>query len=143
MPGDDGARPEPPARGVGLWLGPLLALALLLAGPPAGFGDAAWATAALTVVMATWWVTEALPLPVTALLPLPALPALGVSGIDAAAAPYANPLVFLFLGGFLLAAGVRRWDLHRRLALAVVAVAGPRPDGLVGGMLVATAVVSM
>lgn len=139
-------RPEANRSGgqlIGLALGPLLAGGLLALDPPAGCSPAAWATAAVTVLMATWWVTEALPLPVTALLPVPLLPALGIAGIDAAAAPYANPLVFLFLGGFLLAAGVQRHDLHRRVALAVVARAGPRPDRLVAGVLGATGVLSM
>ena len=131
------------ARGMGLVLGPGLAAALLALGPPAGFAGAAWATAALAAWMATWWVTEAVPLPVTALLPLPALPALGVSGIGAAAEPFASPLVFLFLGGFLLAAALQRHGLHRRLALAIVALAGPRPDRLVAGVLAATALISM
>ena len=128
---------------IGLVLGPLLAGGLVLMDPPAGCSATAWATAAVTVLMATWWVTEALPLPVTALLPVPLLPALGIVGIDAAAAPYANPLVFLFLGGFLLASGVQRHDLHRRVALAVVAFAGPQPERLVAGVLGATAVLSM
>lgn len=84
---------------MGLLLGPLLAGGLLALDPPAGCSPAAWATAAVTVLMATWWVTEALPLAVTALLPVPLLPALGIVAVDAAAAPYAYPLVFLFLGG--------------------------------------------
>ncbi|WP_070988168.1 SLC13 family permease [Halofilum ochraceum] len=132
-----------PGQLIGLVLGPLLAGGLLLMEPPVGCSPAAWATAGVTVLMATWWVTEALPLPVTALLPVPLLPALGIVDIDAAAAPYANPLVFLFLGGFLLAAGVQQWDLHRRVALAVVSLAGPQPDRLVAGVLGATAVLSM
>ena len=128
---------------VGLVLGPGLAALVLAAGAPAGFSEPAWATAAVAAWMAAWWVTEALPLPATALLPLPLLPAFGVADIDAAAAPYANPLVFLFLGGFLLAAGLRHWDLHRRIALAIVEAAGPRPDRLVAGVLAAAALISM
>jgi len=128
---------------IGLALGPLLAAGLFALDPPAGCSEAAWATAAVTVLMATWWVTEAIPLPVTALLPVPLLPALGVVDIGAAAAPYANPLVFLFLGGFLLAAGVQGHDLHRRVALAIVARAGPRPERLVAGVLGATGILSM
>ncbi len=128
---------------IGLVLGPLLAGGLLLMDPPVGCGPTAWATAAVTVLMATWWVTEALPLPVTSLLPLPLLPALGIVDIGAAAAPYANPLVFLFLGGFLLAAGVQRHELHRRVALAVVSLAGPQPERLVAGVLGATGILSM
>jgi sodium-dependent dicarboxylate transporter 2/3/5 len=128
---------------IGLVLGPLLAGGLLMMEPPAGCSPAAWLTAAVTVLMATWWATEALPLPVTALLPVPLLPALGIVEIGAATAPYANPLVFLFLGGFLLAAAVQQHDLHRRVALTVVALAGPRPDRLIAGVLLATGLLSM
>lgn len=129
----------------GLVAGPVAAVAMLLAGPLPlpGLEAAAWATAALTAWMAIWWVSEAVPLPVTALLPLPLLPLLGVADIGAAAAPYANPLVFLFLGGFLLAAAVQRWALHRRLALALVALAGARPDRLVGCAMAGAAFLSM
>jgi len=129
----------------GLVVGPLIAVAMLVAGPPPlpGLDAAAWAVAALTLWMAAWWVSEAVPLPVTALLPLPLLPLLGVSGIGAAAAPYASPLVFLFLGGFLLAAAVQQWSLHRRLALSLVALADARPDRLVGCAMAGAAFLSM
>lgn len=93
--------------------------------------------------MALWWVTEALPVAATALVPLVALPLLGVATPTAAAAPFANPVIFLFLGGFLLAAALQRAGLHRRLALAVVAAVGTRPDRLVLGFMAATALVSM
>jgi len=97
-------RRRSPAQLIGLALGPIAAGVMLLIEAPAGCPDAAWTTAALAVLMATWWSTEALPLPVTALLPVPLVPALGIADIATATAPYANPLVFLFLGGFLLAA---------------------------------------
>ncbi len=132
------------ARGrVGLALGPLAFLALLLVPAPAGLSPEAWRTAALAALMAVWWLTEAIPLPATALLPLILLPLLGVGGATEAAAPYANPIIFLFLGGFLIALGMQRWGLHRRIALTILRRAGTRPASLVAGFMAATAFLSM
>ncbi len=91
------------ARRIGLLLGPALFLLMLLAPTPAGVAPPAWRTAALTVLMASWWLTEAIPIPATALVPLVLLPILGAGTIAEAAAPYANPVIFLFMGGFLIA----------------------------------------
>lgn len=93
--------------------------------------------------MAVWWLTEALPISATALLPLVAFPGLGILSPAEAAAPYANPVVFLFLGGFLLALALQRWGLHRRIALAIVSAVGTRPDRLVLGFMLGTAFLSM
>lgn len=128
---------------VGLWLGIAVAAALSVAPAPAGLSDPAWSTAAVAGLMAVWWVTEAIPIPATALLPLVLLPVLGIAPIDAAAAPYANPVIFLFLGGFILAAGLERSELHRRIALLVVRAFGTAPARLVAGVMVATALLSM
>jgi len=104
---------------------------------------AAWHTAALAALLAVWWMTEALPLGATSLLPIILLPLLGVTSVDAATAPYANPTIFLFLGGFLIALAVERSGLHRRAALTILGAAGTRPSRLVGGFMLATAVLSM
>jgi solute carrier family 13 (sodium-dependent dicarboxylate transporter), member 2/3/5 len=93
--------------------------------------------------MAVWWMTEAVPLPVTSLLPLVLFPLLGVTTTDEAAAPYADKNVFLFLGGFLIALAVERWNLHRRLALLTVLAVGTQPRRLIGGIMLATAGLSM
>ncbi|MEW5927945.1 MAG: SLC13 family permease, partial [Gemmatimonadota bacterium] len=127
----------------GLLLGPLLFAAMLLAPAPDGLSAAGWRAAAVGALMAAWWVTEAVPIAATALLPLPLFPLLGVAKIDAAAAPYANPLIFLFMGGFLLALAMQRWELHRRIALNVIRAMGTRPAHLVGGFMAATALISM
>ena len=127
----------------GRWLGPTLALLLLLLDPPEAFTPASWTVAALTVWMAVWWVSEAVPMPVTALLPLVFLPVLGVRDLADVAAPYAHPLIFLFLGGFLLALAVQRWNLHLRIALLVLGIAGQRPKRIVAGFMLATAGLSM
>ena len=98
---------------------------------------------AIAAWMAVWWITEAIPVSVTALLPLLLLPTLGVSGMKAAAAPYADEIIFLFLGGFIIGIAMERSGLHRRLALATLAVVGTRPSMMVGGVMAATAFMSM
>ncbi len=127
----------------GLLLGLALFVALLLVPAPHGMPPAAWRTAAVAALMATWWITEALPIAATALVPLVLFPFLGVAPIGKAAPPYANSVVFLFLGGFILAAGLERSGLHRRIALSVVRAVGTRPANLVGGFMIATAAISM
>ena len=135
--------PQPRRQRLGLFLGPALFLFMLFMETPAGMSATAWQVAALTVLMAVWWVTEAVPIAVTALLPVTLLPLMGVMDITAAAAPYANPLIFLFLGGFMLAAALQRWNLHRRIALHILGLAGHSLDRLVAGFMAATAGLSM
>jgi sodium-dependent dicarboxylate transporter 2/3/5 len=123
--------------------GPILFVILLLLPRPDGVTPEGKATLALAAWMAIWWLTVAVPLAVTALLPLVLLPALAVASPSAAAAPYANPVIFLFMGGFFLAKTMQRWSLHRRLALAVVARTGTSPRRLVAGFMAACALLSM
>lgn len=99
-------------------------------------------TLALMVLMGTWWLTECVSMSVTALLPVTLFPLLGIASLDAAAAPYANPLVFLYLGGFLLALAMQRCGLDRRLALRTLTATGSKPRGIVGGFMLATATLS-
>ncbi|MDH3222172.1 MAG: DASS family sodium-coupled anion symporter [Gemmatimonadota bacterium] len=132
-----------PAQRVGLILGPALFLAMLALPAPPGLGPEGWKTAAVAVLMATWWTTDAIPIPATALLPLPLFPMLGVLGASDAAAPYANDLIFLFMGGFLIAVALERWGLHKRIALSIVHAVGTSPGRLVLGFMVATAFLSM
>jgi len=128
---------------IGLVAGPLLFAALLAAAPPAGMESAAWKVAAAGILMAVWWVTEALPIPVTALLPIVLFPVLGIAGIEDATGPYSNPIIFLFLGGFIIARGLEQCGLHKRIALATIGLVGTRPANLVAGFMVATAFISM
>ena len=116
---------------------------VLLLPAPAGMPPAAWRTTALALLLAVWWMTEALPLGATSLLPLVLSPLLGIASIEDAASPYANPTVFLFLGGFLIALAVERCGLHRRAALTILAAVGSRPANLVAGFMIATAFLSM
>jgi sodium-dependent dicarboxylate transporter 2/3/5 len=132
--------------GIGLWVGPALALALwlLLAdGAATGLTPAGRATAAVAVWMAVWWLTEAVPLAATALLPVVLFPLLGIADIRVTTAPYAHPLIFLFLGGFLLGLAVQRFGLHRRIALWILLRVGTSPRALVGGFMLASALLSM
>ncbi len=130
-------------RRSGFSLGLMAMIITILAPPPAGLSGPAWAVVGLAVAMACWWLTEAIPLAATALLPLVYLPARGLAAPSEAAAPYADPLIFLFLGGFILSASIQRWGLHQRIGLAMVDLIGKTPRRLVGGILLATALTSM
>ncbi len=138
------AAPDPPpARGrAALALGPLL-FALCLAAPPPGLDAIQARTAAVTLWTAAWWITGALPLGITALLPAVLFPVLGVLSARAVAPFYAQDLVLLFLGAFLVSRGVERWGVHRRIALAIVARVGPSPRRLVLGFMAASAFLSL
>jgi sodium-dependent dicarboxylate transporter 2/3/5 len=107
------------------------------------FSHAGRATAAVAVWMATWWLSEAIPVYATALLPLVLLPLLGAASMRDAAAPYAHELIFLFMGGFLIALAMERWGLHRRIALTALRLVGDRPGHIVGGFMLVTAALSM
>jgi len=130
---------------IGRWLGPLAAIATYLLAPsgPDALSDGGRATAAVGVLMAVWWVCETLPLAVTSLLPIVLLPVTGALPLSDTTTAYGNPLVFLFLGGFVLAMAMQRWGLHRRIALLTVRAVGTRATRLVGGFMLATAVLSM
>jgi sodium-dependent dicarboxylate transporter 2/3/5 len=128
---------------VGLFLGPALAILMLLSDAPDGLTDAGWATAAVAVLMAVWWATEAIPIAATALLPLACFPILGAVNMADAAAPYANKVIYLFLGGFVVAFAMQRWNLHRRIALNILQHAGGSGRLLVGGFLLTSALISM
>jgi sodium-dependent dicarboxylate transporter 2/3/5 len=130
-------------RIIGLVLGVTVFLAMVLLPPPEGLALAPWRVAAIAMLLAIFWLSEAAPLSATSLLPIVRFPVLGVSSVDAAAAPYANPIVFLFLGGFIIALAIERWNLHRRMALIVLTKVGAREDLQIGGFMIATAGLSM
>jgi len=135
----------------------------LVAGPLAGLVLAAWlpdayadgtgalvpftwagrATAGLSIWMAIWWLSEAISIHATALLPLVVLPLVGAASMRAAAAPYAHELIFLFMGGFLIALAMERWGLHRRIALTTLLLVGDRASHIVAGFMGVTALLSM
>jgi len=137
------ARRRSRRRLIALVLGPALALAVLLLPAPDGFGTASWRLVGLAGWMVVWWLGEAVPLPATALLPIPFMPLMGIAKMAPTAANYGHPLIFLFLGGFVLAAAMQRWGLHRRIALRIVRLAGASPGGIIAGFMAASAFLSM
>jgi len=128
-------------RRVGLVLGPLLFLALLswTDGP---LDELQRKTAAITALTATWWITAALPIGITSILPAALLPLMGVMGGREVAPRYMHDLVFLFLGAFIIALGLERWNVHKRIALWILSLVGSRPRNLVLGFMIASAMLS-
>ncbi len=132
-----------PTRRAGLILGAAAFLVMRVVPGPASLEPAGWATASVTILMAVWWLTEAVPIPVTALIPLALFPTLGLTNMQEAAAPYANEVIFLFMGGFFLAKALEKWGLHKRIALSIVATMGASPRRVLLGFMAGTAFVSM
>ena len=128
---------------IGFVLSAAFAIAIWVSPPLFGLNEAGTKVALLAMLMASLWVTEAIPIPATALLPLVLLPLLGISPIRQAASPYADPIIYLFMGGFMLALAMERWGLHRRIALAIIGGVGTRPRSLIFGFLCAGAFISM
>jgi sodium-dependent dicarboxylate transporter 2/3/5 len=136
----------------GLVAGPLLALSIqtgplwgwiMPPPPPTGSSEQLHAMAAVAALMAVWWLTEAVPMAVTALMPLVLFPMLGIMKAKEVAPNYGAPIIFLFLGGFLIALAVEESGLHRRVALWTVSVMGDRPAQTIFGFMLGTALLSM
>lgn len=103
-----------------MFLGPAIMALMLLTGSPDDLNPIAWNVAAIGVLMAIWWATEAVPIAVTALLPIVLFPMFDVGSIQDTVVPYSNKVIFLFLGGFIVAFAMQRWNLHRRIALTIL-----------------------
>jgi sodium-dependent dicarboxylate transporter 2/3/5 len=100
-------------------------------------------TAGVAALMAIWWITEAIPIPATALLPVALFPVLGIMNGKDVAGTYFNHIIFLFIGGFIMALAMQKWNLHRRVALKIILLIGASPKRIVLGFMVATAFLSM
>ncbi len=118
-------------------------LVWLLLGGSEGLSPDGRAVAAIGTLMAIWWMSEAIPLSATSLLPIVLIPMLTERTVSEATAPYASSIVFLFLGGFLIAIAMEKWDLHRRIALLTLRRVGVQPKRIVLGMMLATGFLSM
>lgn len=127
---------------IGLFLGSILFFIMLIVPTPGGMEPEAQKMAAVALLMATWWMTEAIPIPATSLLPIALFPLLGIMHTKDAAAPYASHLIFLFMGGFIIALAMQRWNLHRRIAMNIIKVVGFSPGRLIFGFMAATAALS-
>jgi sodium-dependent dicarboxylate transporter 2/3/5 len=130
-------------RSLGSLLLGFLFFILLVTINPLHLEDKACKVAAIAAMMITWWVAEAMPMPVVAVVPLIVFPLLGICKIDEAAAPYANPIIFLFLGGFLIGLAIEKWNLHKRIALNIVRLTGTSGDRIVMGFIISTGFLSM
>lgn len=128
---------------IGLALGLCFFGATLIIPAPEGLSDQGWMILGTALLMATWWASEAIPVPATALVPILILPLFGVVPLKEAATGYANPLIFLFLGGMLIGESLQRWSLHRRIALNLISFVGIRRSRIVFGFMAATALLSM
>lgn len=128
---------------IGLFLGPILYCLILGFGNLEGLPVEAQSVLAVTLWMAVWWVTEAVPIAVTALLPLVLFPLSGAMNIKATGALYGHPIIFLFVGGFMIATAIERWNLHQRVALTIIGRIGSAPKSIILGFMVATGFLSM
>ena len=131
------------AKVVGLFLGPTLFALISLISPDVYLNPDAWKVIGVALWMITWWITEAAPIPVTALLPIVLFPLTGIFTIDEATAPYANKIIFLFMGGFMLGLAMEKHNLHKRIALNLIKKTGTNANGIILGFMFTTAFISM
>ncbi|KQU25961.1 anion transporter [Bacillus sp. Leaf13] len=128
---------------IGLFLGPLLFVLTLLFFDPQGLTPEGRAVLASTFWIGTWWITEAIPIPVTSFLPIILFPLTGALDGAATASSYADPIIFLIIGGFIIALAMEKWGLHKRIALGIVSLCGTSPQRVVLAFIVATGFLSM
>lgn len=124
-------------------LGGILAAGLLYLLNPFQLDPKASVTLSVGALMIIWWISEAVPLPVTAFLPLVLFPLLGIASLQDTASPYANPIIFLFMGGFMIGLAIEKWNLHKRIALNIVRLTGTSGNRIILGFIIATGMLSM
>ena len=111
--------------------------------PPEGLSKEGWMTASVGVLMAIWWISEAIPISATALVPIVLFPLLNIGDIKTSTMPYANPMIFLFMGGFIIAIAMQEWGLHKRIALNIIRLIGFKPKSIILGFMISAAFMSM
>ena len=128
---------------VGLFFGPLLFILIIQYFHPEGLTKPANAVLASAIWIAIWWITEALPIAVTALLPIILFPLSGGLDLEATTASYGHKYVFLYIGGFIVAIAIEKWNLHKRIALNIIKIVGANVVYIILGFMIATAFLSM
>jgi solute carrier family 13 (sodium-dependent dicarboxylate transporter), member 2/3/5 len=134
---------SPLARKIGYFLGPALFLLTFFVDVPDGMSAAGWRVSGLALWMATWWITEAMPLPVTSLLPVVILPVDHILPLKSTLTSFSSPIIFLFLGGFLLSLAMEKWNLHMRIGLGILHSIGVGGKSILAGIMLATAFLGM
>ena len=124
-------------------LGPLFFIILFSFPTPSAFNDLSWKLVAALTWILIWWSTEAVPIPVTSLLPILLFPALGILETNSVLSNYSKPIIFMFMGGFFIASSLEKWQLHKRFALGILQKCGQRPEAIIAGFMFATAALSM
>lgn len=128
---------------LGFFLGPAVALIMILSPTPSSLSLSAWNTAAVAIFLAIYWITEPIPLYVTALIPIIVFPLLNISTVKETTTQFGHPLIFLFLGGFLIAEAIQKWGLHKRIALNIIRIIGLKPKNIIAGFMISGAFLSM
>ena len=130
-------------KNIGLILGPLVYLLIKLFYNPNELSEEGLAILASTLWVAIWWVTEAVPIYVTALIPIILFPLSGGLELKQTTSAYGHKFVFLFVGGFILAIAIEKWRLHKRIALNIINIVGTKKSNIILGFMIATAFLSM
>ena len=130
-------------KNIFLILGPVIFMVLQAIGGPEGMPESAYDVLCATIWIALWWVTEAVPIAVTALLPIVLFPLTGALDLSTTTASYGHKYIFLYMGGFILAIAIEKWNLHKRMALHIIKLIGTNVKNIILGFMVATAFLSM
>jgi solute carrier family 13 (sodium-dependent dicarboxylate transporter), member 2/3/5 len=134
---------NPAMKYAGMILGPLLAAIMIMMQPPVGLSPEGWKVCALAVWMAVWWISEAVPLPVTSLLPIITLPTLGIFSLKQTLEPYSSSIIYLFFGGFVLSTAMQKWKLHLRVAFFALKLFGSGPRTILAVFMLVTCFMAM